>query len=341
MVDTAGISSAGSSSGASSSAHGGSSGDSLATGSGAATGADGGSANAQSLTTAESIAGQPTTAESIAGQRTTAESLTAESTAPDFIKNELRMADAMWKHRVQEDAAATTGDAKSVVGEALTTGQNYDQSFYSNADKSSFDVQLGREKYSYNPPTTVNDRTKADASVESTFAQMKTTPYKIAGETAQVESKFTVATVGANASWDATKDMQRIDRVLTKMSPEGGFKLAMGAEAIAVEARAEGQLNITPKAVGDSIANAYNKYIDPVVDSIAGRDIPDIPLVPENWDRGVVINAHREVGLGGALKGSVALNHKNDDGDGVGKTGASAKVGLGPVIGAGATIGFK
>ena len=60
-----------------------------------------------------------------------------------------------------------------------------------------------------------------------------------------------------------------------------------GAEAMVVDGRVGGNISVTPKTVGDALGSVYNQVIDPVVDFVAGRDVPGIPEVPEAFDHGI------------------------------------------------------
>lgn len=255
---------------------------------------------AASATTAQSIAMSSTTADSLATAPTTADSLASSSNALDGL---------------MEDA-------------------NFDKSVYSNEDKS---VNVGRAKGDYTAPNTDLDteKSKASASVglsgELTLADAKGDV--AIGDLAQVDGKVTVGTVNAHATLEAKGEFKGLKSSAT-------LKGSIGAEAMAVDAKVAAELSITPKTVGDTLGGLYNSYVDPVVDYVAGTDVPGIPEVPDSWDHGVVVGGYVEGGYGVAGKAHAGLELGN--GKGLrGSAGLKGNIAPGVVVGAGATFGLK
>ena len=115
-------------------------------------------------------------------------------------------------------------------------------------------------------------------------------------------------------------------------------KIAAGAESMAAEATLEAEVSITGKTVADTLGSAYNAVVDPVVDVIAGYDVPGVPAAPESWDHGINLGGHATLGWGASIKGSAGGGYSPGNG---GKFGVSGKIGLGPTVGAGVTIGLQ
>ena len=95
-------------------------------------------------------------------------------------------------------------------------------------------------------------------------------------------------------------------------------------------------MTITPKSVGDQFVELYNDHVDPIIDKITGKNVPDLPEVPEFLDHGIILGGHLEGGVGASLKGSIGLDVKNGF-----KLVYSLKGGAPLVGGHGGTIGLK
>jgi hypothetical protein len=215
----------------------------------------------------------------------------------------------------------------------LSKDASIDKGLYSNQDKS---VNLGHVKAKYTAPDADLDleKAKAHASIglsgEINIGDAKT-EFGI-GNLGQVDGKITVGTINAHANIEAKAEIKG----LTNTS--ASLKASAGAEAMAIDVHAGFKSSITPKSVGDTLSEFYNSYIDPVVDYVAGQDIPEIPEIPDYLDHGIVIGGHVEGGYGASLKGSAGAEIGNGKGA---KISGSFKAGLGPVIGAGFTFGVK
>lgn len=101
------------------------------------------------------------------------------------------------------------------------------------------------------------------------------------------------------------------------------------------DVRYSADAGITPKSVGDTLSGIYNGYIDPVVDYVAGRDVPEIPPIPESWDHGIVLGGHVTVGEGisGKIGGGIEIGN--------GKLSGRIKEGIGGVFGVSGSVGLK
>jgi len=115
-------------------------------------------------------------------------------------------------------------------------------------------------------------------------------------------------------------------------------KAAVGAEAMAIEATVKGEISITGKTIADTLGGVYNQVVDPVVDYIAGEDMPDIPEAPASWDHGITLGGHVTGGWGASAKTSAGASFSPTNGA---KIGVSGKLGWGPTVGLGITLGAK
>lgn len=270
----------------------------------------------------ENSLGSPTTGDGLADSPTTGEALSRSPTTADQLSCSLTTA---------EQLAASAG----TLGQALDLSKDasLDVSICSTQDKS---VNIGHVKAEYSAPDADlnTEKAKAHASVglsgEINIADAKT---EIGlGSLGQIDGKVTAGTINAHGKIEAKAEIKG----LTDTS--ASLKASAGAEAMAIDGHAGFEVSITPKTVGDTLGGLYNSYVDPVVDYVAGRDVPEIPEVPDNFDHGIVIGGHIDGGYGASLKGSAGI--EIGDGNGV-KVSGSFKAGLGPVVGAGVTFGAK
>jgi hypothetical protein len=88
----------------------------------------------------------------------------------------------------------------------------------------------------------------------------------------------------------------------------------------------------------EKLSGIYNNYVDPVVDYLAGRDVAEIPPVPDYLDHGIAIGGHVVVGEGvsGKFGGSVEIGNGQ-----LFKMSTHRKFGVGQVFGNGITFGVK
>ena len=264
----------------------------------------------------------PTTAAELASTPTTSEALSRSPTTADQLSCSLTTAEQL-------------ASSVSTLGQALDLSKDasLDVSICSTPDKS---VNIGHVKAEYSAPDAGLDteKSKAHASVgvsgEINIGDAKT---EIGlGSLGQIDGKVTVGTINAHGKIEAKAEIKG----LTDTS--ASLKASAGAEAMAIDGHAGFEVSLTPKTVGDTLGGLYNSYVDPVVDYVAGRDIPEIPEVPDSFDHGLVIGGHVDGGYGASLKGSAGI--EIGDGRGV-KVSGSFKAGLGPVVGAGVTFGAK
>lgn len=269
------------------------------------------SGKTKSTDNAKSNASQHTTTESIASQPTTTEKLAGESSAgksPDTLKK----------------PAEKPVDKKAVSGNSLP---NVDKSLWLNADKS---AHIGRIKIEYKAPEGSLDTEKAKAGASAKLSG-EVTVADASVKLGPLTGKATLGTVNAHLGGEAKGEYKGL-KTSASLSGSGG------AEAMAINGRVDAEVSITPKTVGDAVGGAYNTYVDPVVDTLAGRDMPEIPAVPDSWDHGVVLSGHVEGGYGAAAK--IGFTAEIGNGKGV-KIGGRIKGGIGPVGGLGGTVGVK
>ena len=202
------------------------------------------------------------------------------------------------------------------------------KSVYQNEAKS---VTLLSAEAAYTAPhagvNTENLKASAGFGVnaDATALNLETT---VGGDLANVDLRATAGTVNAHAKLEVSAQAKGKS---SGMSAVAGA----GAEAMVVDGRVGGNISVTPKTVGDALGSVYNQVIDPVVDFVAGRDVPGIP---EAFDHGITASGYIEGGFGASAKlnGNISLGN----GDGF-KVGAGGKLGLGLVGGAGASVGVK
>lgn len=284
------------------------------------------------------IAQSPTTAESLARQPTTADLLRAEPTRSEFVTRELSNASALWDSQAEMQGQAATGGSTNTEADAgkpasTATPPDFEEAIYSYKDDST-SVDVGRARWDFKPPTdtgfnseTVSRKLSGGFTADLTGAEMqgKFGPYD--GEVS-TNGKVTALTANAHAIYETGFHLKGPTK------PGANAYVSAGAEAMAINGRVGGELNITPK----SVAEYYNNNIDPIVDYIAGNDVPELPELSDNWDHGVTLSGHVEGGYGAALKGGFSGEVGNGRGA---KVGANWKVGLGPVIGGGFSFGLK
>ncbi len=190
---------------------------------------------------------------------------------------------------------------------------------------------VGRAKAEYTAPhrdfDTETLKGKAGFGIAADLTLMEVVQDVEIGELATIDGRITGGTVNGHVTAEGEINIKGF-------ATEGSVKASAGAEVMEFDARAGIELSITPKSVFD----AYNEYVDPVVDWVAGNDVPGLPELSDDFDHGLVIGGHVEGGIGASAKagGGVVV------GDGKGfRVSGNVKVGLGLVGGAGATFGFK
>ncbi|ODB99689.1 hypothetical protein A3197_12275 [Candidatus Thiodiazotropha endoloripes] len=210
-----------------------------------------------------------------------------------------------------------------------------DVSVYTNESKS---FHLGRFQFQYTKPgfDGSSEKMKAGggAGLSTGINIAHANPDLKIGELGRIDARFRVGVANVDANIEGKLQIDSLNPKMSGASIKGG----LGAEALLGDARYAMAFKITPKTIGDTLAGIYNNYVDPVVDSIAGYDVPEMPCVPEEYDHGVSVSGHVTTGFGGAAK----IGGELEIGDGKGfKLGAKAKLGVGPVLGAGLTVGVK
>jgi hypothetical protein len=152
------------------------------------------------------------------------------------------------------------------------------------------------------------------------------------GSLGQADGKVTVGTINTHGKIEAKAEIKGFT------DTSASLKASAGAEAMAIDGHAGFEVSITPKTIDDTLGGLYNRYVDPVVDYVAGQDILEIPQAPDSLDHGLVIGGHVDGGYGASLKASAGF--EMGDGKGV-KVSGSFKAVLDPVVGAGVTFGAE
>jgi hypothetical protein len=267
----------------------------------------------QSMTTADRLMSSSTTAEQLSGSLTTADVLSGIQT----VTKNLTDLDCLKE------------------GIDLSKEIKCDGSLYENQERG---IQIGHGMFEYTPPNAKVDyeKSKANASV-GVAAELTAFEGKLdipVGQIGSVDARFRVGTVNAHAKAEAKAEYNGFD---IKKS-DASLNASVGAEAMKWDVRYSANASITPKSVGDTLSGIYNDYVDPVVDYVAGKDVEEIPPLPEYLDHGIVLGGHVTVGEGvsGKIGGSVDIGNGK-----VFNAKGYVKGGIGGVFGAGATIGLK
>lgn len=267
----------------------------------------------QTMTTADRLVSSPTTAEKLSSSLTTADLLSGIQTVTKKITN-------------SECLKGEFGISKKI---------QCNGSLYTNQDKS---VQIGHGRFEYTPPNHVVDTEKLKASA-SVGVDVELTAFdgKLSmpvGEIGSVGARYRVGTVNGHAKAELKAEFNGFDLKKSGAS----LNASLGGEAMKWDARYSANASITPKSVGDTMSGIYNDYVDPVVDYVAGRDVSEIPPVPDYLGHGIILNGHVTVGEG--MSGKIGGNIEIGNGK-IFNMSARIKGGLGVVLGAGGTIGLK
>ena len=151
------------------------------------------------------------------------------------------------------------------------------------------------------------------------------------GELANGRLIGTVGTVNANTKAEFKLQTKGVDKEVSAL-------ISGGAESMLVNGRIEYEMDLTLKTVGDVFVDAYNEHIDPLVNNVAGRDMPELPPVPEAFDHGFVFSGHLEAGIGAAAKSKLGFSAGNGNGMQIHK---EWKVGAPIAFGQASTFGVK
>jgi hypothetical protein len=255
----------------------------------------------------------PTTTDRLGGLQTAAEALTCSPTIVDQLADMVGLPQ----------------------GIDLTKNHSFDESLYANQSKS---VQAGHAKFEYTVPNAdfSSEKLKGNTSggVSGELTALEISPELKIGEIGKFEPSWKVGTVNAHAKFETKAQLDVLNLSNSELSAKG----SVGAEAMAWNARYSVDVSITPKTVGDTLSGFYNDMIDPVVDYIAGQDVPEIPPTPDYLDHGIVFGGHAASGLG--ISGKVGGGLEIGDGK-LFKGSFHVKGGIGAVIGFGATLGLK
>lgn len=277
-----------------------------------------GTSLASSATSADNLASSPTTADTIAGQPASKDTLSGFGTNTAVMNS--------------SSAAETLADMADKAKNFLSEDHSAKGSLYTNKDQG---ITVAGANAEYTAPHRNLDNEKSQynagvgVKVDATFARLTSTTS--ATPAINVSTSITLGTVNANAELSGNAEFKGL-----KSNVSG--KASVGAEAMAIDGKLSGEISITPKTVGDTFGGMYNTFIDPMVDWVAGKDVAGIPEAPDSWDHGPTVAGHIVSGYGASAKWSGGLDIGN--GQGV-KLGFSWKLGVGPVIGQGFSIGVK
>ncbi len=217
----------------------------------------------------------------------------------------------------RNDTADENGFSRSVTGYQTDDGS---------ITLGSASIEASPPGKSVNPETGMTNFTLISIAVDATAFQAQ---HNIDLGPAAISGNVTVGTVNAQLEFSAAGSIAK---------RSAAAKAALGAEAMAREATVTGEVSITGKTIADTVSGVYNQFVDPVVDYIAGEDVPGLPAAPASWDHGITLGGHITAGWGASAKASIGASFSPANGA---KIGVSIKHGLGPTVGYGVTLGIK
>ena len=281
----------------------------------------GGSTNTSSSTSNDSSSSlssndNGTTAETISQSPSIADTLSSSPTTADTLSGKAAIDDA----NVSKDGFDPINESFDLVA---TKNPHF------NAEVASFDLKA-------KAPAASIDTEKSKASASAGKLDLDVTALRATvdfgvTELADVSLVGNVKTVNANATLAGSVELNGSNSQLDA-------KASAGAEAMALDGKASIDVSLTPKAFADTITGVYNDHIDPLIDKVAGYDIPDLPEAPDSWDKGVALSGYVEGGFGASAKGHFGLEAGRGTKN---KISGGGKLGAGPVFGFGGSVGLK
>ena len=160
-----------------------------------------------------------------------------------------------------------------------------------------------------------------------TVARVSVAGSPLPGLDIKAEGKFKTvnaeAELGGRAEFDGWK-------------PKFEAQAKLGAETMALDGRAEATINIPITPAVNGAVDFYNSYVDPAVEFVAGRDVPNLPELTGDYD--IALSGHVVGGFGVSAKGHFGAEFgKGTDN----KFGGGYKLGAGPVFGFGVSMQLK
>ena len=151
----------------------------------------------------------------------------------------------------------------------------------------------------------------------------------------EIEGTRKVGTTNANTGLEGSVG-------LDGFKPKANIDASIGAEVMGVDVKAEASISFKTQDLIDKGTDFYNATVDPVHEWAVGHDVPDMEAydLPDRYDREITISGHVEAGLGVSGKYSFGGNigKTGDRSDGILGAHGAGKLGLGPVVGYGASI---
>ncbi len=86
-----------------------------------------------------------------------------------------------------------------------------------------------------------------------------------AGLSGKVLTADAEAVLGLNGDWD---------QLSIGGNAKGGYSVDL------VNTKLEGEVFVSGKNLWDNLADGYNVFVDPAIDSLFGRDVPDLGYAP-------------------------------------------------------------
>lgn len=257
---------------------------------------------------------------------TTAETLSQSPSIADTLSSSPSTADTL-SGKAANDNANVSKDGFDPINESFDLVATKNPRI--NAEVASFDLKANAPAASIE-----TEKSKAGASagkLDLDVTALRATVDFGVTELADVSLEGNVKAVNANAALAGSAEFNGKKSKLD-------VKVSAGAEAMALDGKASIDVSLTPKAFADTVTGAYNEHIDPLVDKVAGYDVPDLPEAPDSWDKGVALSGYVEGGFGASAKGHFGL----EVGKGTkNKVSGGGRLGAGLVIGAGGSLGFK
>ncbi|MBX2825494.1 MAG: hypothetical protein KTR33_12245 [Gammaproteobacteria bacterium] len=180
----------------------------------------------------------------------------------------------------------------------------------------------------------------ADPDSSTQHASLSRIAVELSAVTGVTELKLPGADSMASASLARLRIAEHASYSVSHHTNSYSVEAEAGAEAALFDSTVALGLHINPKAVADSAIRLYNRHLDPIVDRVAGTDIPEVPELPEAWNRTLSLSAELNAGWGLAIN-AYARGHLAKHSGGLELGGRISPIGLGMIVGAGIGIRIK
>lgn len=121
---------------------------------------------------------------------------------------------------------------------------------------------------------------------------------------ASINAKVTVGSLEAQASAEFSKDAKNDDVDIS---------VSVGAEAIAFETTVGIDLTLSSAPINNLWRNVYKHTIDPAVDFIVGKDVPEVPSPLATLNGSLLVSGKLSSGWGSALNVGAALQVEGNE----------------------------